>query len=98
MLLEQLTTLSDNPDLVREECFYVGWQLRSPNSWQYRDLFSDDEGVVTLENLINKVKQKREAVQNLANPQTDNDRISANKQTIGTYRANAKARKSVPRR
>lgn len=62
MQLEALATLDDNPDLVRAECFYVGWQLRSPNSWDYRDLFSYDEGTVTLTALIIKVKEKRETI------------------------------------
>jgi hypothetical protein len=61
--LEALTTLSDNPDLIRRACFYVGWQLRSPDSWEYRDVFTNQEGVVTLTALIQATKEKREKIQ-----------------------------------
>jgi hypothetical protein len=96
--LEALTTLIDNPDLIRRACFYVGWKLRSPNSWEYRDVFTGLEGIVTLEALIQATKEKREAIQNLKNPQGNNDRISADKSFTKTNRSNAKARKSTSRR
>lgn len=96
--LEQLTTLSDNPDLIRRACFYVGWQLRSPDSWEYRDVFTSKEGVVTLTELINKVQEKREAIQNLKNPQGNNNSISADNSITDTSRAKTKARKATSRR
>ena len=98
MQLEALTSLSDNPDLIRRACFYVGWQLRSPDSWEYRDVFTGLEGIVTLTGLIKATKEKREAIQNLKNPQGNNNSISADKSFAKTNRSNAKARKTTSRR
>ena len=97
MQLEALTSLSDNPDLIRRTCFDVGWQLRSPDSWEYRDVFTGLEGIVTLEALIQATKEKREAIQNLKNPQGNNNSISADNSITDIGRAKTKARKSTSR-
>lgn len=60
MKLESLTHPDDDPQLIREACFYVGWQLRSRDSWQYRNIFTNEEGEVTIKALIEAVKAKRE--------------------------------------
>ena len=62
--LSKLTHPDDNPQIIREACFYAGWQLRSPNSWAYMDLFTGELGVVTIEGLVKAVENKRERLKN----------------------------------
>ena len=103
MKLESLTSPDDDPALVREKCFEVGWLLRSPDSWEYINLFPQTinesrDGVVTIPELIKAVKRKHETIQNLKNPQANNDRISADKSVKHSRSAHGKASKSVSRR
>ena len=60
MKLEALNHPGDAPQLVRDACFYVGWQLRSPDSWGYIDIFTQNSGTVTLPELIKAVETKRD--------------------------------------
>ena len=70
--LQELTDISENPDLIRKACFYVGWQLRSPNSWEYRDLWTNQWEEVNLSKLIEAVQAKRDRL----NPQIKVEQIS----------------------
>lgn len=96
--LQELSAIADNPELIRKGCFYVGWQLRSPDSWEYRNLFTHEESEVSLDKLIEALNEKREAIQNLANPQASDQRLGANKQIRNTYSTNGKASKAVSKR
>ena len=44
--------------LTRDKCFEAGWQLLSPASWEYRDIFTGDKGIATLEGLQAELKAK----------------------------------------
>ena len=44
--------------LTRDKCFEAGWQLLSPDSWEYRDIFTGDKGIATLEGLQAELKAK----------------------------------------
>ncbi len=63
LALQELSAISDNPELIRKGCFYVGWQLRSFDSWEYRNLFTQEESEVKLSELIEAVKAKYENLQ-----------------------------------
>ena len=81
MQLEALTSPNDDPALVREKCFDVGWHLRSPDSWEYINLFprttlESRDGVVTIPTLIEAVKRKHEAMEACKN-NPNGDRIAA---------------------
>lgn len=58
--LQQLKSLDDDRELVSYACFYVCWKLRSPNSWDYSHWFIKEEGVVTLDKLIEAIQAKRD--------------------------------------
>ena len=60
--LKGLPALDTESEVIRKACFYVGWQLRSPNSWQYRNIWTGEDGEVTLELLIKAVNEKRQAI------------------------------------
>jgi hypothetical protein len=60
MQLESLTHPDDNPELVRKACFEVGWKLRSPNSWEYINIWTQESDVVTIPELIKAIQAKRE--------------------------------------
>jgi len=60
MQLETLTHPDDNPELVRKACFEVGWKLRSPNSWEYINIWTQESDVVTIPELIKAIQAKRE--------------------------------------
>ena len=63
--LKDLTHPDDNPNLVRQACFFVGWHLRSPNSWIYTNVFTGISDEVTIPKLLEAVQAKRDR---LANP------------------------------
>ena len=44
--------------LTRDKCFEAGWQLLSPDSWEYRDIFTGDKGTATVEGLQAALKAK----------------------------------------
>jgi len=46
--------------LTRDRCFEVGWQLLEPNTWEYRDIFTGDRGIATIEGLQAALKAKAE--------------------------------------
>lgn len=46
--------------LTRDKCFEAGWQLLEPNTWEYRDIFTGDRGVATVEGLQVALKAKAE--------------------------------------
>ena len=103
MQLEALTSPNDDPALVRGACFYVGWLLRSPDSWEYINLFprttlESRDGVVTIPTLIEAVKRKHETMEDLKNPQRRIDRISANDTLKNVDSANGKAAKRKSKR
>ena len=103
MQLEALTSPNDDPALVRGACFYVGWLLRSPDSWEYINLFPQTtlesrDGVVTITKLIEAVKRKHETLEDLKNPQRRIDRISANDTLKNVDSANGKAAKRKSKR
>jgi len=60
MKLETLTHPDDDRELVRNECFEVGWKLRSPDSWEYDNIFTGDRDTVTIPELIQAVNAKRD--------------------------------------
>lgn len=60
MQLKYLTHPDDDPELVREACFEVGWKLRSPDSWEYFDLIKWERGTVTIPELIKAIEAKRD--------------------------------------
>ena len=45
-------------ELTRDKCFEAGWQLLSPDTWEYRDIFTGDKGIATLESLQAALKAK----------------------------------------
>ena len=47
-------------ELTRDKCFAVGWQLLSPDTWEYRDIFTGDKGIATIEGLQTALKAKLE--------------------------------------
>ena len=94
MKLAQLSHPDDDPPLVREACFYVGWQLRSPDSWEYKNILTGEESEVELDKLIEAVKQKHEAIQVAKNNQ-NSDRITTNAQSARTKAAYGNTAKSV---
>ena len=103
MQLEALTSPNDDPALVRNACFYVGWLLRSPDSWEYINLFPQTisesrDGVVTIPTLMEAVKRKHEAMEDLKNPQRRIDRISANDSFKNFSSTNGKAAKRKSKR
>ena len=103
MQLEALNHPNDDPALVRNACFYVGWVLRSPDSWEYINLFprttlESRDGVVTIPTLIEAVKRKHETMEDLKNPQRRIDRISANDTLKNVDSANGKAAKRKSKR
>ncbi len=60
MKLTEITHPDDNPQLVKDACFYVGWHLKSPNSWEYIDIFTQKSDVVSIPKLIEAVQAKRD--------------------------------------
>jgi len=46
--------------LTRDNCFEAGWQLLSPGTWEYRDIFTGDRGIATVEGLQAALKAKAE--------------------------------------
>ena len=48
--------------LTRNKCFEAGWQLLSPDSWEYRDIFTGDKGIATVEGLQAALKAKAESL------------------------------------
>ena len=51
--------------LTRDKCFEAGWQLLAPDTWEYRDIFTGDKGIATVEGLqaalnakLNRLKLK----------------------------------------
>lgn len=44
--------------LTRDKCFEVGWQLLSLDTWEYRDIFTGDKGIATVEGLQAALKAK----------------------------------------
>lgn len=46
--------------LTRDKCFQAGWQLLEPNTWEYRDIFTGNRGIATVENLQSALKAKTE--------------------------------------
>jgi|GEM_PF-1414400 len=46
--------------LTRDRCFEAGWQLLSPDTWEYRDIFTGDRGIATAEGLQVALKAKAE--------------------------------------
>ncbi len=101
LALQELTTLGGNPDLIRKGCFYVGWKLRSPDSWEYRDVFTGLEGVVTLESLIQATKEKREriqAIQTGKNSATGDRRDTINEKLASTQERNGSSTRRKSKR
>ena len=47
-------------ELTRDRCFEAGWQLLSPDTWEYRDIFTGDRGIATVEGLQAALKAKAE--------------------------------------
>ena len=45
-------------ELTRDKCFEAGWQLLSPDTWEYRDIFTGDKGIATVEGLQAALKAK----------------------------------------
>ena len=45
-------------ELTRDKCFEAGWQLLSPDSWEYRCIFTGDKGIATVEGLQAELKAK----------------------------------------
>jgi hypothetical protein len=70
MKLEALSHPNDDPALVRSACFYVGWYLRSPDSWEYFNIWTQETDTVTISELIKAVRIKYEAIQASKNNQT----------------------------
>ena len=66
--LSNLTHPNDNPALVRETCFDVGWQLSSPDSWAYRNIFTGETGEVAIADLVCAVQAKRDRLSNKVVP------------------------------
>lgn len=62
--LSQLTHPNDDPALVREACFYVGWMLKSPDSWEYRNVFTGETGEVAIADLVLAIQAKRDRLSN----------------------------------
>lgn len=60
--LETLTHPDDNPKLVRDTCFEVGWQVLSPDSWEYINIWNAKRGTVTISGLIKAVQDKRDRI------------------------------------
>ena len=98
MKLEALTSPDDDPALVRNACHYVGWLLRSPDSWEYINIWTRENGEVELSKLIEAVKRKHEAMEDLKNPQRRIDRISANDTLKDFSSTNGKATKRKSKR
>ena len=44
--------------LTRDKCFEAGWQLLSPDTWEYRDIFTGIRGIATVEGLQASLKAK----------------------------------------
>ena len=44
--------------LTRDKCFEAGWQLLSVDSWEYRDIFTGDKGIATVEGLQSALNAK----------------------------------------
>ena len=44
--------------LTRDKCFEAGWQLLSPDTWEYCDIFTGDKGIATVEGLQAALKVK----------------------------------------
>ena len=103
MQLEALNHPNDDPALVRNACHYVGWLLRSPDSWEYINLFprttlESRDGVVTIPTLIEAVKIKHETLEDLKNPQRRANRVSANDSFKNFSSTNGKAAKRKSKR
>lgn len=47
-------------ELTRDRCFEAGWQLLSPDTWEYRDIFTGIRGIATVEGLQSALKAKAE--------------------------------------
>ena len=45
-------------EITRDKCFEAGWQLLSPDTWEYRDIFTGDKGIATVEGLQAELKAK----------------------------------------
>ena len=45
-------------ELTRDKCFEAGWQLLSPDTWEYRDIFTGDKSTATVEGLQAALKAK----------------------------------------
>ena len=98
MQLEALTTLDDNPDLIRRTCFDVGWQLRSPDSWEYRDVFTGKDGIVTLEALIQATNEKRKKIQAGKNSNGGDRRDTINEKLASSQARNGSSTKRKSKR
>ena len=57
--LQTLKNLNEDPATVKAACFYVGWQLLTPHSWAYVDIFTRERGEVKLDKLIEAVEAKK---------------------------------------
>ena len=97
MQLEALTSPNDDPALVREKCFDVGWHLRSPDSWEYINIWTRESGEVELSKLIEAVKRKHEAIQACKN-NPNGDRIAAIDKPSGAKAKDGAATKRKSRR
>lgn len=60
--LADLKNLDDDRALVKAACFYVGWMLLSSTSWQYKAIFTQECGEVTLNALIAAVTAKNKTL------------------------------------
>jgi len=47
-------------ELTRDRCFEAGWQLLSPDTWEYCDIFTGTRGIATVEGLQAALKAKAE--------------------------------------
>ena len=57
--LQTLKNLYEDPAAVKAACFYVGWQLLTPRTWAYVDIFTRERGEVSLAHLIEAVEAKK---------------------------------------
>ena len=97
MQLEALNPPNDDPALVRGACFYVGWLLRSPDSWEYINIWTRESGEVELSKLIEAVKRKHETIQACKNNPNGN-RIAAIDKPSGAKAKDGAATKRKSRR
>lgn len=57
--LQALKTLEEDRDTIKAACHYVGWQLLSPHSWAYRNMWTNEHDEVSLDKLIKAVEAKK---------------------------------------